>query len=136
MVTELRLLTSVGCDVVCPREGRRASVTDRAGRPGRRAKRAQFLLDLCGHIVALGSRPRKTLLGPMIVAVLRRRGWTTRAEHGGILDMEAASVTKRHPTRMVGDGVLERRHPRAGTRPAQAYRSKPDHGLNARFHLI
>ena len=94
--------------------------------PDRRARIRQekFPLDLYGRIVALGPRPRKHVLRPVIVAVLRHRGWSTPAELGELLHMDPANLTKRHLTPMVGDGVLVRLHPDVVNHPSQAYRPK------------
>ena len=95
--------------------------------PDRRARIRQekFPLDLYGRIVALGPRPRKHVLRPVIVAMLRHRGWTTPAELGELLNMDPANLTKRHLTPLVAEEILERRHPDAVNHPVQAYRARP-----------
>ena len=97
--------------------------------PDRRARIRQekFPLDLYGRVVALGPRPRKHVLRPVIVAVLRHRGWTTPAELGELLQMDPANLTKRHLTPLVSEGLLEREHPEVINHPAQAYRATSVH---------
>ena len=92
--------------------------------PDRRARIRQekFPLDLYGRVVALGPRPRKHVLRPVIVAVLQHRGWTTPAELGELLQMDPANLTKRHLTPLVREGLLDRLHPDMVNHPAQAYR--------------
>ena len=97
--------------------------------PDRRARIRQekFPLDLYGRIVALGPRPRKHVLRPVIVAMLQHRGWTTPADLGLLLQMDPANLTKRHFTPMVRERLLERLHPDVVNHPAQAYRALSAH---------
>lgn len=85
----------------------------------------EFRFDLYSRLAALGRRPGREVLRPLIVDVLAERGWTTPATLARWLGLGAANLTKRHLSPMVAEGVLERRYPKRVNHPEQSYRVRP-----------
>ena len=88
-------------------------------------------------IRALSDKPLPDVLRPLIVEVLRVRGWTTSAELALLFDLDARSLKRRHLGPLVEGGVLKLRYPDRTTHPRQAYRvrsadSPPPGGTGAR----
>ena len=81
---------------------------------------------LVASIRALGPKPRKRVLWPLIVDIVRERGWSTSRDLGLILAVGHRNLARRHLGPMVEAGLLELRHPELVSHRAQAYRVRPD----------
>ena len=77
---------------------------------------------LAAGIKVLRPKTRKGVLWPLIVDVIRERGWTTSAELGLILGVSHRNLARRHLRPMVEAGLLELRHPDVVSHRYQAYR--------------
>ena len=101
-------------------------------------RRSAALEELPWHlqkrIGALRPKTRKTVLWPLIVDIIKERGWTTSADLALLLGVGVRNLTRRHLVPLVEAGVLERRYPERATHPEQAYRVKvspPGEGTGA-----
>ena len=74
----------------------------------------------------LRPKTRKGVLWPLIVDVIRERGWTTSAELGLILGVSHRNLARRHLRPMVEAGLLELRHPDVVSHRYQAYRVRDE----------
>ncbi|MCY4626575.1 MAG: hypothetical protein OXE58_03270 [Acidobacteria bacterium] len=112
-----------------PPAGARKAETPDSSPPGpspREVRHAEELAKLSvGLRVAiprLRPRPRKESLRPIIVDVIRERGWTTSAELGLLLGVNHRNLARRHLRPMVEAGLLELRYPEVASHRYQAYR--------------
>lgn len=94
------------------------------------ARRAELLAELprwARHrINALRPKQRKNVLWPLIVDILKVRGWTTSADLALILGVGSRNLTRRHLVPLVEAGVLERLYPERVRHPEQAYRVRSE----------
>ena len=91
----------------------------------RRAKAlAELPFALQAGINALLPRTRKAVLWPLIVEIVRERGWTTSADLGLLLGVGHRNLARRHLGPMVEAGLLELRYPELASHRGQAYRVK------------
>ena len=72
-------------------------------------------------INALGPKSRKNVLWPLIVDIVKERGWTRSADLALLLGVEPRNLTRRHLGPLVKGGVLVRRYPEHPRHPEQAY---------------
>ena len=91
------------------------------------------LKDLPGIFVlrvkALGQRPRRTTLRPLILEICAAREWTTPAELSRWFSLNQRNLVGRHLRPMTKEGLLELRYPDQRSSRHQAYRTRgPDKG--------
>ena len=79
---------------------------------------------LQASIGALSDKPLQEVLWPLIVEVLRVRGWTTSAELALLFGLDSRNLKRRHLGPLVEGGALALRYPGRSTHPRQAYRVK------------
>ena len=75
-------------------------------------------------VLALGDRPLREVLYPLILDICRMREWTTAKQLAGWLSMHQRSLVHRHLGPMVDDGLLELQFPESPRSPRQAYRTR------------
>ena len=92
------------------------------------SRRAELLAELPNwaqvRINALRPKTRKRSLWPLIVDILKVRGWTTSADLALILGVGSRNLARRHLVPLVEAGVLVRLYPEHPRHPEQAYRVK------------
>ena len=69
---------------------------------------------------ALGPRPRKERLRPLILGICGARDWTTAGEMARRFRFRPKNLTRRHLGPMVAEGLLEHRYPDRPHHPRQA----------------
>ena len=73
---------------------------------------------------ALGPRPRKERLRPLILGICGARDWTTADDLARRFRFRPKNLTRRHLGPMVAEGLLEHRYPDRPHHPRQAYRAR------------
>lgn len=97
-----------------------------ADRPGFESDRGGFEglpADLQASITALGRRPRRENLRPVIFRLCTLHPWRPIELTRLLGFADAKDLTKRHLAPMVDSGQLERTHPEEPAHPRQAYRA-------------
>ena len=75
-------------------------------------------------VLALGERPLREVLYPLILDICRMREWTTAKQLTGWFSMHQRSLVHRHLGPMVDAGLLELQFPDSPRSPRQAYRTR------------
>ena len=77
-------------------------------------------------VLALGERPLREVLYPLILDICRMREWTTAKQLARWFSMHRRSLVNRHLGPMVDAGLLELQFPDSPRSPRQAYRTSPE----------
>ena len=77
------------------------------------------------RVRALGERPSREVLYPLILDICRMREWTTAKQLAGWFSMHQRSLVHRHLGPMVDAGLLVLQFPDSLRSPRQAYRHPP-----------
>jgi hypothetical protein len=83
------------------------------------------------RVRALGERPGRRILWPLIFDICGSREWTTPAELARWFSMHQRGLVKRHLRPMTKEGLLEQRYPDQRSSPRQAYRTRRDDAPDA-----
>ena len=75
-------------------------------------------------VLALGDRPSREVLYPLIMDICRLRDWTTAKQLARWFSMHRRSLVNRHLGPMVDAGLLELQFPDSPRSPRQAYRTR------------
>ena len=78
------------------------------------------------RVRALGERPSREVLYPLILDICRTREWTTAKQLAGWVSMHQRSLVHRHLGPMVDAGLLVLRFPDSPRSPRQAYHTHPE----------